>query len=88
MTILAEFWNEWATPGIILNAARKVVITPIGLNRNYMQTEKFVQAEETMQDDKTIEEDVPSRSLITNLPLLCDVVLHSGTNKNFPFAMS
>ena len=45
MNILAEIWNEWATPERIEKAGKRVGISKDGLNVNWMDQSKFEQAE-------------------------------------------
>lgn len=44
MTILGEIWGKWATEEMILNAAKRVGISKIGLSVEDMQQDKFEQA--------------------------------------------
>ena len=44
MNILAEIWNEWATPEALVKAGKRVGISKDGLNVNWMAQDKFRQA--------------------------------------------
>ena len=45
MTLLSEIWNEWASPDAIQKAGKKVGITSVGLNVEWMDKAKFERAE-------------------------------------------
>ena len=44
MTILADVWNKWATPDLIVKSGKRVGISINGLNVNWMQQDKFRRA--------------------------------------------
>ena len=44
MNILAEIWNEWATPERIKKAGRRVGVSQEGLSVDWMDQDKFEQA--------------------------------------------
>ena len=45
MLILAEAWQTWTSRESLVNAAKRVGVTPMGLDISLMQQEKFIQAE-------------------------------------------
>ena len=45
MNILAEIWNEWATPECIVKAGKRVGISKDGLSVKWMDQRKFEQAD-------------------------------------------
>ena len=45
MNVLADIWEEWATPEMLVKAAKRVGISNTGLNVDWMDQTKFAQAE-------------------------------------------
>ena len=53
MLILAEVWNKWASKQAIVNAAKKVGVTPKELSIEFMQKDKFEKAEKMLKPTET-----------------------------------
>ena len=60
--ILTEVWKVWAPSAAIVNAARKVGVTPDGLDVNLMQQDKFEQAERCIETTENLTTPQPSTS--------------------------
>ena len=55
MNILGEMWDQWAPEQTIVNAAKRVGISKVGLNVENMQQDKFQQAANIMATEDSPE---------------------------------
>ena len=53
MKILGNAWQKWITPEGLVNAAKCVGISTTGLNKNWMDEEKFQTAKNLLEGNQT-----------------------------------
>ena len=66
MNILADIWEEWATPEILVKAAQRVGISNTGLNVNWMDQTKFA-APEAILNPSSLQTPTKEKEVINQL---------------------
>ena len=79
MIILSEAWPEFATPSILINAARRVGLSSDGLNLNWMNQEMFKRADYLLNGPATPEKSSSANAVVNNTVICSPVGVRRNT---------
>ena len=85
MNILADIWEEWATPEMLVKAAERVGISNTGLNFDWMDQTKFAQAEASLNPSSLL---TPTKDTEATNPLDSPVGVRKGSVKYLEYKLA